>query len=56
MVDTADVPVLRQDARGPPKKPNPITEATCQDLLHPDPAAGPTAHDDLLAINGVAGH
>mmetsp|Transcript_25521 Transcript_25521/g.31368 ORF Transcript_25521/g.31368 Transcript_25521/m.31368 type:complete len:157 (-) Transcript_25521:838-1308(-) len=35
LVETGDVPVLRQDRRGPPKYPAPI--AGCQDVLQPDP-------------------
>eukprot|EP00462_Mataza_sp_D1_P018801 CAMPEP_0175143562 /NCGR_PEP_ID=MMETSP0087-20121206/13522_1 /TAXON_ID=136419 /ORGANISM="Unknown Unknown, Strain D1" /LENGTH=210 /DNA_ID=CAMNT_0016427687 /DNA_START=9 /DNA_END=641 /DNA_ORIENTATION=+ len=44
LVQTGDLPVLRQDARGPPAKPNTIDQATCDNLLQPDPSHSPTSY------------
>jgi len=47
LVQTGDVPPLRNDARGTPKFPSDVSQQSCDDLLQPDPAA------DLLIVNGV---
>ena len=68
LIQTGDVPPLRNDPRPPPKPPNPIDAGTCADLLQPDPSrqgwgesdrgdlsAGRPAPPpaDLMAVNGV---
>ena len=50
LVQTGDVPPLRNDYRGPPPFPSPITQNTCDELLQPNPDA--TANN-LIAVNGI---
>ena len=50
LIQTGDVPPLRNDARSPPISPNPIDQNTCKQLLQPDPSK--TAND-FLSVNGI---
>ena len=57
LIRTGDAPPLRQDDRGMPHCPIPITEETCQILLEPDPSNDPFEDEifykDELEINGI---
>ena len=50
LVQTGDVPPLRNDHRGPPPFPSPITQNTCDELLQPNPDA---MANNLIGVNGI---
>ena len=63
LVRTGDVPPLRNDARGMPDYPRPISDGDCRSVLQPDPS-GPGSNGtasravaggawDLMTINGI---
>lgn len=59
LLQTGDVPPLRNDPRQCPEYPSPITEETCSDLLQPDPKDDRIPGNywnDLLKINGIPEH
>eukprot|EP00656_Telonema_subtile_P013328 TRINITY_DN16768_c0_g1_i1.p1 TRINITY_DN16768_c0_g1~~TRINITY_DN16768_c0_g1_i1.p1 ORF type:complete len:178 (+),score=22.82 TRINITY_DN16768_c0_g1_i1:77-610(+) len=53
LVQTGDVPPVRNDARGPPKFPELLNSKSCADLMEPDPEV-PFPYADPFDVNGVS--